>query len=1111
MADNEQIGLQGVLDLTQFTNNVGLYSASIARMAAETEAAADRVSKGMGSAGTATSGLGGALSGIMSWLGGGVSQFVSLGQGVLEFGAIAGGAALAGVAALTAGLVLLGSTALTEYSKYERMALSVESLVARELTQGQLVEQQRTVKAQLTAKEAAELQNLQTKIQSATLARVTDLAAIQEQKQRIIQLTAAYGENGLNVQTAKGKLAEMEFGITKADQSVAQMTARVDELNGKNGSLVTTIEKVRVGTMSMQDAMSAAGPKARDLLQWIQQLAIQSPFDEEGVAIAFRTAMAYGFTSDRARELVTTTADYAAATGQTSDTLNRVLYSLGQMNSLGKTSARELRELSNAGIPVNKILQDMGFTLDDVSNGNVDVQKFMAAVVAEMNVFQGAAKIQSTTWGGLLNSMSDLKKIGLREFFAGTFQAIQPYVVDFVSTISNPTTLATLNSWGVVLGTQVAGGITTVLGLAKTLAGAFQAGGVGGLVAALGLTPQTTELINKVVGSITLLGTTIGGILNPALTSLSGGGALALLNTGIAWLNQNFTTLQAVVLGVGAVLGASAIAAIIAGIGTVIAALVSPVGLVLIAAAALSAAWVNNWGNIQAITYTAWAVLQSIFAGIVSALQPLGASFGQLTAAMASMGISWADVGNAMLTAIGYVAAGIGVALLVIVSGIIGLVTGIVNAGTQIINGVQTWLGYFQMFATGVIQIFQGDLLTGIANVMNGIVGMTNTAWNTLIGSVVGLVQGFVTTIISFWTGLYDSLVGHSIVWDIVNGIVAAFNTLIAPVLQIFSQLSTSISNALSSVLGPLMGGGQGQAASPLDMTAVISSITSAVTAAQNLISVLQTVQMLFGTSLPAALLLFGTLTSAALLQVLLTLTNTQTLLTLIAITTLPTLGTTTTVVAAAMVTAFRSVQDQLVLVQMALVGIRIAIDNMATGAQVAAIATVAAFKMVSDQLAELAGKAKEYGNDIKEALNSATNAMKNLVSQIEKAVDAFDKMKTAAEAAAAAARSAGSASGAATPGNTGGFASGTGPQGFTVPGGYPNDTYQQRLTSGEQMLVAPPGQSLDALIARRLQLQAPAAPRGGLTLNVGPVTLQSPLDVEMFVSVLKARLAGTV
>ena len=56
-------------------------------------------------------------------------------------------------------------------------------------------------------------------------------------------------------------------------------------VESKNGKYVETIEQVRVGQMSMKDALAQSAEKAAELLKWTIDLAIASPFDVESIAI----------------------------------------------------------------------------------------------------------------------------------------------------------------------------------------------------------------------------------------------------------------------------------------------------------------------------------------------------------------------------------------------------------------------------------------------------------------------------------------------------------------------------------------------------------------------------------------------------------------------------------------------------------------------------------------------------------------------------------------------------------------------------------------------------------------------------------------------------------
>ena len=1085
----EKIGLQGILDLSDFTGNVNIYVGGMKRMRSETAASASAMSGHMGSASRATTGLGSAMQGITSWISGGAAQFVSLGTSVLKFGAIAGGVALAGVVALTAGIVMLGATALTEYAKYERMALSVQSLVARELSQGTLVEEQRQVLATLTAKEAEELDKLRLKIQEEGLERATQTARIQEQRQRLIQLTAAYGDNGLNVQTATARLAEMEFELVKSDAATAKMTARVGALSSKTGQLITVTEQVRTGQISMKDAMAAASPKAQELLHWIQELAIFSPFSEEGVSEAFRTAMAYGFVTERAQELVEVTTDYGAATGLTTDKLNLITLALGQMKAKGKVSAQELNQLTGQGIGANKILGDMGFTLDDVAKGLVPVDDMIQAVVDDMKVFEGAARQQSSTWSGMLNSLEDLKAIGLREFFAGTFQSAQPYIAQLIDTLTDPATVIALREWGVVLGTQVAGALANLIGLATTLSTSFQAEGTAGIVAALGLTPETMELIGKVVGSISMLSATLTGILLPSLSSLSEGGALAALNASISWLNENFVTLQAVLVGVAAVLGAAAIAAIIAGIATVLSLLVSPVGLIIAGVIALSAAWVNNWGNIQAYTYTAWAVLSAVFAGIVAAFIPISSSFSAITEEMAKLGISWGDVGSALLTATGYVAAGIGVLLLAIIGTVVSFASAWVAAGAKVVELLGRMLTSAELFVTGVLQLFQGDFVVGIQSIAAGLTQMMTLAFTGPFAIILAAFDGFGSAFVAFWVGLYNTLLGHSIVWDIVDGIVSAFQSLVQPVLDTITALAASASGLLSSILGGITGGGEGAA---IDLSGLTTGLPQALragaTAAQGLYASIQLLTVAANTTLPESFTVASLIIEAAILTWYAALLPFVTAVLLLQATQLPGLGAAGQATATVIVVAFAMVNAQLLRTQDIILSITAALQR-------------------------LAANAATWGKQIADGLDPAIEALGVLAGQVSAVVSAFKQMKTHAEAAALAATAAGNAGTDALQGFTSPTdttqQSGTGPMGMTVPQGYAHDSYRVGVSTGEQVFVARPNQSIEQLLARRLVMQQPRAAAAGVMVNVGPNTIQSPMDLNMMVRVLKNELAG--
>lgn len=210
---------------------------------------------------------------------------------------------------------------------------------------------------------------------------------------------------------------------------------------------------------SMAEALGRADGRAQELLKWIEQLAVQSPFATEDIANTFRLAQAYGFTSTEAQRLTQVLTDFTAGTGQAGYVGERLALALGQIQAKGKVSGQELNQLREAGLNVNAVLEDMGFTLGDVEKGYVKADQFIEAIVQTLERdFQGAAERQTESWAGLLSTLEDTKKIALREFFQGTFDAIQPLVAEFVKTLGSEEFKQNLRDAGAELGKLAAAG-----------------------------------------------------------------------------------------------------------------------------------------------------------------------------------------------------------------------------------------------------------------------------------------------------------------------------------------------------------------------------------------------------------------------------------------------------------------------------------------------------------------------------------------------------------------------------------------------------------------------------------------------------------------------------
>jgi len=210
-------------------------------------------------------------------------------------------------------------------------------------------------------------------------------------------------------------------------------------------------------SLSMAEALKISGDRAQELLDWMQELAIKSPFTLEGVANAFRTAQAYGFTADEAKRLSQAMIDFAAGSGASETVMSQIALALGQIQAKGKLAGQEVLQLVNAGLPVTQILADAfnvttAELVDMQQKGLIPAGEAIEAITVYLETnFAGAAERQANTWAGLQGTFADLKEMGLREFFGGLFDVLQPLAVELSNFLQNEG-LAQLREMGVQLG-----------------------------------------------------------------------------------------------------------------------------------------------------------------------------------------------------------------------------------------------------------------------------------------------------------------------------------------------------------------------------------------------------------------------------------------------------------------------------------------------------------------------------------------------------------------------------------------------------------------------------------------------------------------------------------
>jgi TP901 family phage tail tape measure protein len=350
------------------------------------------------------------------------------------------------------------------------------------------------------------------------------------------------------------------------------------------------------------------------------------------------------------------------------------------------------------------------------------------------------------------------------------------------------------------------------------------------------------------------------------------------LQTGTTWLS-NFTggagAATPILIGLGAILAAMAVSALSLAAGMIVAA--APFVAIGVAVAGLTAIFMHFYntnagfksfidGMVQSIstgfiptmqllgnviqTYV-WPVLQGIGSFLATTFKPvwdnlvatiqqqLIPAWNQLMVAL-QPAIPFFQLIGAIILGIIVFALGVFIAT---IAGLAGAIAGALPGLMQFFGGlVQVVTGFITIFLSIIgffVHLFTGqfDKLGGdLANIWNGIVqifwgalnmigGFFRAAW----GLISGYVVGFVTTIISYFMGLYNALVGHSIIPDMINGIVSWFAQLPG---RVFGFLASLVSGAISRA-GQLVSGFIGQVAQlPGRVAGALSGVPGAVTSA---------------------------------------------------------------------------------------------------------------------------------------------------------------------------------------------------------------------------------------------------------------------------------------
>lgn len=257
-----------------------------------------------------------------------------------------------------------------------------------------------------------------------------------------------------------------------------------------------------------------------------------------------------------------------------------------------------------------------------------------------------------------------------------------------------------------------------------------------------------------------------------------------------------------------------AIQPLVVGIGQLVAAAALGVvefGKWMVQSGALKAMWDGFVTGVKG----AIAVISTIINAISDALAPVIRQI--VTTFNTQLKPAWDHITAAMaaaMPAITAVAKAIGAVLIVALGVLVAIISGVMKAIGNLVAGLVSAFGGIVQMLSGVVQVIAGilaflyDLFTGnfkklgadIQVIWQGIVDFFVGLWHTItglvggfFGAIYGFFEGFIKGIIGFFQHLYDALVGHSIIPDLINGITGWFTQLVTDVTDLVNQIVTRI------------------------------------------------------------------------------------------------------------------------------------------------------------------------------------------------------------------------------------------------------------------------------------------------------------------------------
>lgn len=152
---------------------------------------------------------------------------------------------------------------------------------------------------------------------------------------------------------------------------------------------------------------------SKKFLDELYTTAANTPFEFPELVAASRKFLAFGYSAQETKDILTTVGDTVAGLGGGAEEIGRLTAAFGQIKAKGKVQTEEVLQLAELGVPAFKILEkQLGLTSDalqdQLADGAIKSDAAIRALKAGLDdTFGGSSAAQAKTFTGQMSTLKD--------------------------------------------------------------------------------------------------------------------------------------------------------------------------------------------------------------------------------------------------------------------------------------------------------------------------------------------------------------------------------------------------------------------------------------------------------------------------------------------------------------------------------------------------------------------------------------------------------------------------------------------------------------------------------------------------------------------------------